>query len=56
MQVNQSTLTKADLTTIIEIARIALEYDYITEKVAHELGLYDAECDRIYSLIEIKGN
>ena len=56
MQVNEIKLSKNDLTTIIEIARIALEYDYITEKVAHELGLSDAECDRIYSLIEIKGN
>jgi hypothetical protein len=49
-------LSKSDLITVIEIARIALEYDYIAEKIAHELDLSEEECDRIYSLIEIKEN
>jgi hypothetical protein len=54
MQVNQ--ISESDLITVIEIARIALEYEYISEKIAHELDLSKEECDRIYSLIEIKGN
>jgi len=49
-------LSKGDLTTVIEIARVALEYQYIWEKIAHELDLSEEECDRIYSLIEIKEN
>ena len=49
-------LSKSDLITVIEIARISLEYDYIAEKIAYELDLSDEECDRIYSLIEIKEN
>ena len=54
MQVNQ--ISKSDLITIIEIARVALEYEYIEQKIAHELGLSEEECSRIYSLIEIKEN
>ena len=49
-------LSKSDLITVIEIARISLEYDYIAEKIAYELDLSKEECDRIYSLIEIKEN
>ena len=49
-------LSKDDLITVIEIARVALGYEYISQKVAHELDLSDEECDRIYSLIEIKEN
>ena len=47
-------LSKTDLTTIIEIARVALEHDYMAQKIGHELDLSEEECDRIYSLIEIK--
>jgi len=54
MQVNQ--ISKSDLITIIEIARVALEHEYIEQKIAHELDLSEEECNRIYSLIEIKGN
>jgi hypothetical protein len=54
MQVNQEKLNKSDLIAVIEIARVALEYEDISRKIAHELDLSDEEIDRIYSLIEIK--
>ena len=56
MQVNQGKLSKTDMITIIEIARVALEYENISRKIAHELNLSDEEINRIYSLIEIKDN
>jgi hypothetical protein len=49
-------LSKDDLITVIEIARVALEYEYISQKIAHELDLSKEDCDRIYSLIEVKEN
>jgi len=49
-------LSKDDLITVIEIARVALEYEYISQKIAHELDLSKQDCDRIYSLIEVKEN
>jgi hypothetical protein len=52
MKIQEMQLTESQLITIIDIARVALEYDYIQNKIMHELGLTEDECNQIYALIE----
>ena len=45
-------MTKSDLQTILEIARVALSHEATSDLIARELDLSDAELDRIFSVIE----
>lgn len=45
-------MTKSDLQTILEIARIALSHEATNDLIARELDLSDEELDRIFSVIE----
>lgn len=45
-------MTKSDLQTILEIARVALSHEATSNLIARELDLSDEELDRIFSVIE----
>lgn len=45
-------MSKSDLQTIFEIARVALSHEVTAGLIARELDLSDEELDRLYSVIE----
>ena len=45
-------LSKDQLITIIDIARVALQHENIQNKIMQELGLTEEECNQIYALID----
>lgn len=45
-------MTKSDLQTVLEIARVALSHEATNDLIARELDLSNEELDRIFSIIE----
>jgi len=45
-------MTKSDLQTVLEIARVALSHEATSDLIARELDLSNEELDRIFSIIE----
>lgn len=45
-------MSKSDLQTILEIARVALSHEATSDLIARELDLSNEELDRLFSVIE----
>jgi len=44
-------LEKSDIIALLEVAKVTLEHESLSEVVSRQLDLTEAEMDRLYSLI-----